>query len=326
MIGLWRRLSLAQQDVLRLAAMWIGYLSTLLVPAKLDTRIIANVTRVVLRRRVAAVNRKAVTMASILSRSCDENLAREAETRDAVLIENAWARIRGLHRGGWTPSVEVEGFEVLQRAQGSGKGTILWCMSFCSSIVIKRGIWQSGIELVHLSKAQHGAWSDSWIARRLLCPMYRRTEKWYLAERVTMRWGGSPAPAVKTLSERLSKANAVVSIVGDLPGRGAVATPFFDAQAAFAVGAPSLAWKTGAALLPAFAVREGAGSYRVVIEEPIEVDTSLGRKAAITIAIQEFSRRLQRAVNAFPGSWTGWGAYADGHPPFAQPTHPSTTP
>ena len=48
--------------------------------------------------------------------------------------------------------------------------------------------------------------------------------------------------------------------------------------AAFAAGAPSLAWSVGSVLLTVYVVSEGTGRYRVVIQPPIEGDRSLSRK------------------------------------------------
>jgi lauroyl/myristoyl acyltransferase len=226
-----------------------------------------------------------------------------------VVFEDAWARIRSVHKRGWKPSTSVEGLERIEAARAAGAGTILWRMSFGSSLNVKIGLWRAGIPIVHLSHETHGSWSGTRIASKILRSLYRRTEKWYLAERVIIPQTGGRGKVMKTLLRRLMEDNAVVSIVGDLTGTQNVTTPFLDGQAKFAIGSPSLAWKAKSALLPVYAVRQATGDYRIVIEEPIEVDRTLDRKEAVRRAVEEFSERMQDAIARHPGSWSNWGRF-----------------
>lgn len=171
--------------------------------------------------------------------------------------------------------------------------------------------------LVHLSWINHGAWSNSWVGRRVLRPVYRRSEDCYLRERVIIPDTGSHT-YIKTLIERLAE-NSVVSIVGDHPNVQNVTARLFDGTAPYALGAPSLAWKTGATLLTTHAVSESACDYRVLIDKPIEVDRTLPRKEFARQAVEEFAQRLQVAIANHPASWTNWGAFLDGEEPFWRP-------
>jgi lauroyl/myristoyl acyltransferase len=244
------------------------------------------------------------------SRSNDRDLTEPARAQYQMMLEGAWARARNLHARGWQPKTTVEGLEKLQEAQAAGRGTILWRMSFGSSLIVKIGLWRAGVPLVHLSMKNHGALSEAWIARYVIGPLFRRTENRYLRERVVIPWDGSTGSVMKTLLQRLSRDNAVVSIIGDVRrGTQNITTPFFDAQAEFAVGSPSLAWKAGSALLPVYSVREGTGRYRIVIGEPIGADRQLDRKEYVKRAVEEFSTRLQAAIVRYPGSWSDWGRF-----------------
>lgn len=244
------------------------------------------------------------------TRRGDRDLTEQARGQYQMMLEDAWARARNLHARGWEPKTTVVGLERIREAQAAGVGTILWGMSFGNTLIVKIGLWRAGVPLVHLSMANHGAWSEAWIARNVLGPLYRRMENRYLRERVVIPWDGSTGAVMKTLLQRLSRDNAVVSIIGDVRrGTRNIATPFFDAQAQFAVGSPSLAWKTGAALLPVYSVREGTGRYRIVIDEPIGVDRQLDRKEYVLRAVEEFSTRMQAAIVRHPGSWSKWGHF-----------------
>lgn len=307
MIG---RLSRGQRDFLRAIGLGLGYVPSAFIPAPLAPWIIDHLTSVALRLRPGKVERLASRMSMTLgARGAGRDFTESCPAQYQMLLEEAWARARSLHRRGWQPHTSVEGLERLRAAQAAGAGTILWRMSFGSTLVAIIGLWKAGVPLVHLSNERHGAVSGAWIARHALCPLYRRTENWFLRERVVIPWNGSTGAVMKTLLQRLSSDNAVVSIIGDQFGTQNITTPFFDAQARFAIGSPSLAWKTGAALLPVYSVREGTGRYRIVIGEPIGVDRQLDRKEYVKQAVEEFSARMQETIVRHPGSWSDWGRF-----------------
>jgi lauroyl/myristoyl acyltransferase len=281
------------------------------IPSRFDPWLIDHVTELALRLRPGKLERLASRMSKTLAvRSSGRDLTEQARSHYGLMLEGAWARARNLHARGWDPITTVEGLARLQDAQAAGRGTILWRMTFGNTLIAKIGLARAGVPLVHLSMENHGGSSEGWIARYLLGPLFRRTENRYLRERVVIPGDGSTGAVMKTLLQRLSSDNAVVSIIGDVRrGTQNIATPFFDAQAQFAVGAPSLAWKTGAALLPVYAVREAAERYRIVIDEPIVVSRDLDRKEYVKRATEEFSTRMQAAIVRHPGSWSEWGRF-----------------
>jgi len=287
----------------------LGYIPSALIPARLDPWIIDHLTAIALRLRPGKAERLASRMAETLGpRAEGRELTEEARTHYQMTLEGPWARVRNLHKHGWRPEISVDGLERIREGRAAGAGTILWRMGFGSSLIVKAGLWRAGIPLLHLSVAKHGAWSEGWIARRALCPLFRRTEKWYLDERVIIPWSGATGGVMKTLLSRLTQ-DAVVSIVGDNSGTQNIAVPFFDGQAQFAIGSPALAWKAGSRLLPTYAVREGTGRYRIVIDEPISVDRGLDRRVYVRRAVEEFSERMQDAIARYPGSWAEWGKF-----------------
>lgn len=302
-----RPLTTSQQDLLRTLGLALGYLPALLIPAKLDAPIVQRLTALVLRFRPGRLERLTARMEDTLGpRSTGRNLSNEGLARYQTALEGAWARVRNLHPYGWKATTTLEGLERIQEGQVAGSGTVLWRMSTGSSLIAKKALWEAGLPLVHLSTATHGARSESWIARKALAPLYRRTEKWYLAERVIIPESKATGAVMKTLLNRLGKENAVVSIVGDIRGTQNIQTRFFDAEAEFAIGSPSLAWKSGAVLLPVYSVREATGRYRVIVDAPISADRSQDRKTFVREAVEEYSRRLQEVIARFPGSWGGW--------------------
>jgi lauroyl/myristoyl acyltransferase len=193
--------------------------------------------------------------------------------------------------------------EHLTAALGQGRGAILWDSHFqFAAVVTKMAMRRAGIDLHHLSHPRHG-FSDSRFGMRFLNPLRTRCEGRYVAERVVLSLDG-PVAAMRTLLKRL-RGNAVVSIVVRGSGLHPCPAPFFDGRLAVATGAPDLAHRSGAALLPVFTVRQG-GRYVVAIESPLAIDVAAERHAAAAAAAAEYARRLEPHVAAHPGQWAEW--------------------
>ena len=299
-----------QRDFLRVIRLTLGSLPASLVPAPVARRSVDLLLSLLFRLRPEKPAKLAARMEKILGPPPEGvDLSREARDLYGQDLEEGLGRMQNMLWNAWRPEIEVDGLERVRESQDRGRGTLIWRMSFGSSMIVKAGLSRAGIGLVHLSRPYHGCWTESWISRHVLAPLYRRTEGWYLRERVLIAPDGGTTRVMRTLLARLREENAVVSIVGDHLGTQNITTPFFHGRAQFAIGAPALAWKTGSTLLPAFACRTGALRYRVVIDEPISADRALDRKEFVESAVEEFSHRMQRAIVSHPGSWANWNLY-----------------
>ncbi len=293
-----------------------GGVASAVIPQAADRLIVTLPSALCSAKRRDRLARK---MEASLGEGADlDRLRPAAKTHYTTQFEGVWARARGQRRQGWRPEIRIDGWDRLEAAREAGRGTVLWRMSLSSTPVVKIALWNRGVPLVHLSQAEHGAHSNSWVARHVLTALIRRTESPYLAERVIIPWGGSPFAAVRQLLQSLREENAVVSVVGDVSGRGPVETPFLDAHARFPAGAPMLAAKSGAVLLPVYARWEDVGRYRLVIEEPIEMDEAADQSVKVENAIREYARRLETAVRAHPESWRQWGNFWSGQCPYVR--------
>jgi lauroyl/myristoyl acyltransferase len=311
------------EETLRALGLVLGYLPAAVIPRAVDPWIIRTLTATSLRLRPEKEPRFVEMMASILGEGAQSlDLTKEARSYYEMLFEGPLTRVRALHREGWRPEIEVEGMENLEAGQEAGAGTILWRMPFGSTVTVKAGLWKQGVSLVHLSHEHHGGSAHYWISRNVLMPLYRRSENWYLSERVILPHGGTPTAAMKTLLRRLSRDNAVVSMVSTNPGVQAITTPLFNGQIRIAIGAPALAWKADSTLLPTYTVREGPGQFRVVLDRPIPVDRSLDRKAFVRQAMVEFVSRMESAISRYPGSWSHWGKFYSKLGVYAVPSNP----
>ncbi len=214
---------------------------------------------------------------------------------------------------GWPAKIALEGREHIDQALEGGKGAILWfCPFIHADLVFKRGIAEAGYDLHHLSALTHG-FSDTKFGLRFLNPLKTGVERRYLKERLVLDEKGE-GPALRTLFKRL-RGNGLVSITAVHTGLRVATRPFLGGSLRLATGAPNLAAKTGAALLPVFVVPEGPG-YRVIVEPALEASAQ-DKKAKEEAFVSAYVPLLERYVRHYPTLWRGW---------FAGPNHWSPEP
>lgn len=107
-----------------------------------------------------------------------------------------------------------------------------------------------------------------------------------------------------TLLEAL-RGGEVVALQGDRPRRGGktLAGTLFGRRFDFPAGPLVLARSSGAPLVPVFVFREGRLSYRVRVDEPIEVARTDDREADLTAAASRVAAAIEGAVESHPHQW-----------------------
>lgn len=206
---------------------------------------------------------------------------------------------------GWAPKIRLEGEEHLKAALARGKGAILWVAHFCfNTQVTKMALKAGGYRVSHLSRPEHG-FSKSQFGMRFLNPLRWNAELKFLDKRIIIvraQPGGSLCEAEAVLAE-----NRIVSITaGAWEGRQVARGPLLGGCYALATGAPDLAQRTGAALLPVVTTGiAGSKIFRVKIGEPLTTgfEDKLG---AIRAATAGFLAELEAAVVESPEQWRGW--------------------
>jgi lauroyl/myristoyl acyltransferase len=224
---------------------------------------------------------------------------------DSHRLELRLQILRDLLLWNWRPDIRVEGIAHLEAALAAGRGAILWIGRFAfADTVAKIGLHRAGHPPAHLSRTIHG-FSHSLIGRRWLNPIKQRMENRYLAERVVLN-DTAPGTAMRRLHKVLL-GNGVVSITVDSWGAHVAEAPFLGGRLRVATGAPSLAWKTGARLLPVFVRRDPAsGAFRVLIDDPLPTEPTRSKGEAQQAAAAQYLRRLEAHAVAAPGQWRDW--------------------
>jgi KDO2-lipid IV(A) lauroyltransferase len=84
---------------------------------------------------------------------------------------------------------------------------------------------------------------------------------------------------------------------------GDVFVPFFGVPAGTVAGPASLALHTGAPILPVYCLREKDGSFRVLIQPPVPVETSGDRDADVARIMTAMNARLEGVIRDYPDQW-----------------------
>ncbi len=229
---------------------------------------------------------------------------------EAILRELSACRVlailqllRCYRPGGWRPALRLDGKQHVEAALAKGRGAILWVgNSEFGDLAAKMAFHRAALEVSHLSRAGHG-FSDTRLGRRYLNRIHTAVEDRYLRARVSLTSHGAKA-ALQILAGRLT-AGGVVSITAQRFAKRPVAVPFLEGEITLAPGAPVLAHKTGAVLLPAFAYIAEDGAFVVALEAPIEVAGEASASAAVEAAARAYAAHLEPYVLSYPGQWSG---------------------
>jgi predicted LPLAT superfamily acyltransferase len=262
------------------------------------------------------------SLSSRVSRGARENVARIAQvTRDyedmppprelhvsetAGRFEQHLQDCRELRPGGWHPQIVLHGKEHVESALGSGRGAILWVAPFLyNPLVTKKALHEAGFAVTHLSRVTHGP-SDSRFGVRFLNKLRIANEGRYVAERLAMGPGDELA-FIRELKRRLNE-NGLVSITASPEGRRLVEQPFLGGVIAFATGAPSLAFATGAALLPVVTLRRGSKAFEVIVGRGLECSRENSRRDGVVELVRQFVGYVETLALQHPTSCLVWSS------------------
>jgi lauroyl/myristoyl acyltransferase len=223
---------------------------------------------------------------------------------------------------GWHARISVIGREHIDDALKEGRGAVLWYCPFThADVVFKRGLYEAGYAINHLSAATHG-FSDTRFGMAVLNPVKTSVERRYLKERCVMGDSGV-GEVIRGVLDRLRR-NELVSVTALQTGKRTGARSLLGGVLRLAKGAPNFALSTGAALIPVFVVPI-AGGYEVRVEPPLRA-ASASIEAAEEECISAYVPVLERYVARYPSLWRGWlGSRGYWHPdPLDVPGQPTS--
>lgn len=244
-----------------------------------------------------------------IQRALDLQASDVAETivRDAAVCrtEHRIQLLKSAATDSWKPEIRIDGLSHLERAGTHGRGIILWVAPFCfSPLVTPMALRTAGYPMTHLGLSTHG-FSMSAFGIRWLNPQCIRAESRQMQQRITIDLT-NPGGALHHARRALA-GNGVVSILmGAWAGQTVTRGRLFGGWLPLAIGAPGLAHRTGAALLPVFTTRmTGDSIFHIRIGAPLPT-VAEQRATAINHSIVSVMTDLEATVRQAPEQWLSW--------------------
>jgi len=186
---------------------------------------------------------------------------------------------------------EFKGEEILKSALAKGKGVIL--------LAAHLGNWEFGSIILRVRDyplnvvaLAHNTSSTNALVNRL-----RRNKEINVIEINRSSFSG-----IDTL--RCLRNNEIVAMVGDRDffGQGRPIN-FFGKKVSFPVGPVALAMISGAALIPAFVLRQADGRYFGVLEEAVPLLLEGDRDDVIEKNLGKTARIFEKYIRSYPDQW-----------------------
>ena len=185
----------------------------------------------------------------------------------------------------------LEGEEILQNALAKGRGAIL--------LSAHVGNWEFGGTMMRLAHYPLAvvAMAHNTSATNALINRLRKDKGITVIE-----MDQSPFSGVEIL--RHLRKNGIVAMIGDRDffGRGHQIT-FFGKKVVFPVGPVVLAMKSGAALIPAFVLKQSDGRYFGILEEAIPLLLEGERDDVIKKNLGKTARVFEEYIRRHPDQW-----------------------
>lgn len=203
-----------------------------------------------------------------------------------TILEMLWAG--GLDRRRLERAIDPKGFERLREHLGEGRGAIMSSGHFGNWELIGVAFGLLGIPCVSVARPLDDPDLD-----RLLSRYRTRTGSEVIPKRDALRG------ALRAL--RAGKAVAIL-MDQNTQRHEAVFVPYFGRAAATPPGAAHLHLRTGAPVLPTFAVPTD-GRYRLEVGDPVRVDPDAAREEAVYQITAAVTAEIERHVRACPEAW-----------------------
>lgn len=257
------------------------------VPTSLDrtlSRALGRVAYALSPRARDNVRANLAVIAPDLSATDRERLVRET-FRNQVWNYLQTFRVPRLTREELFERVRIDGWEHAERARAQGRGVIFASAHLGPLILVGQACSAMGIPLHVIAEP---------IAPRLFD---------LLNVRMRGRYGATfvPSTAALTIVRVLRRGEGITVLADRAPSGVGLRVPFFGREALLPAGHVMLAMRTGAPLVPTFAVREG-DRYRAQVLPPIDIVPGRG-EAIARENLARWAAVLEPFVAAAPEEW-----------------------
>lgn len=196
--------------------------------------------------------------------------------------------MRKMNRGDFKAYANPVGFEKVQNALKRGKGVII--------LTGHIGNYEWGAAMV-----AHLGYEPSVVVARFKNEYVTR---YYYNRRVQQGLEVIYLEDAVRKTLRKMKKNGIVCIVGDRDyTNDGVEVEFFGKKTKFPAGAILMGLRTGAAVIPAFAVRVGICKYDVIFEDPLELKSKGYKQDEMKEDLMKWVKVMEKYVRTYPTQW-----------------------
>jgi phosphatidylinositol dimannoside acyltransferase len=200
-----------------------------------------------------------------------------------------------------------QGLERLDAALSAGKGAVLLFAHFGANQMIMPAIGYRGYGMCQLS-APATVWKEILRDKRLSAMEERALEARSEHEMSLPVKHINIFRSVKEAFLCLRRNEVLGVAIDGGGGKERIAVDFLGRKVLLSPGPMDIARRTGCAVLPTFALREGSGRNMIVIEPPLDVTPNEDAKTAIARLIQVFAHRLEECVRLHPDHYINFMA------------------
>jgi len=255
------------------AGRWLGRLAYLLLSS---------------RRRVALGNLSRV-YAGRLSASEQRRIARASfESLGLLLVD--FARLGRLETERLRELVSIEGVENVLKALDAGRGVLFFTAHFGSWELLPSVAALSGYPMAVIARPADNPLVEARV----------RALREASGNQVITKWG-----ATREALRLLAKGGLVGMLIDQsVSARRGVAGEFLGRPAHTTDALAQLAYRSGAAVIPAFIVREGRGRrHRLLLGQEIELAHSGDRRRDVAESTWRFVAAVEAVVERWPEQW-----------------------
>ncbi len=170
------------------------------------------------------------------------------------------------------------------------------------------GAHQIGHPVSILTQVTHG-YSSTRFGVRYLNPLRCALDEKYARERIPL-FLDQPIAAMRTILALLKKGRLVAFGFRE-NAVNPIRVPFLGSILELGSGPVDIAYKSGAPMLSTHLIRTEPGKFRLIYDPEIEIRRDLPRLEAARLALEEYVRRLEPLVLAYPDQWNGWRVLPD---------------
>lgn len=225
---------------------------------------------------------------------------RNLVTRYKCLIESFF--YQAMDEDGFKRIVpKIDGKEYLDEALNNNKGAVLLMSHFGSFGLLIAGLMARGYRLCQILTMTPQMHYRTW---RWIENLIMKTKLSFIKHDKVDYEFWKPGIYLRTLYRRILKGEVVVLYGDGARGADFAKADFMGHPLLFPTGPFRIAARAGAALIPAFIIREANDRHRIVLEKPIMLKRD--EPSDIQDGVNQYTSVLSHYVKTYPDHWFTW--------------------